>query len=88
MFRKETVMRNLKTSDAACLKARLRLLRIQSNLTQRQMADELGINRSTYTYYELGKCSPSLDTISKLADFFQVSTDYLLGRVCSEEKKK
>ena len=49
-------------------------------MTHKQVADYLLLSRSTYTYYELGKRQPSLQTLSRLAELFHVSTDYLLGR--------
>lgn len=61
----------------------LKSLRIKKGLTQQQLADLLKINRVTYTQYELDKREPDNTTLIALADFFNVSTDYLLGR---EEK--
>ena len=59
----------------------LRALREKEGLTQKQVANYLQLSRSTYTYYELGKRQPNLQTLSRLAEFFHVSTDYLLGRM-------
>ncbi len=59
---------------------KLRELRKQANLKQREMSEKLGIDRSTYAYYETGKSKPSLIVLCKIADVFDVSTDYLLGR--------
>ncbi len=61
----------------------LKSLRIKKELTQQQLADLLKINRVTYTQYELDKREPDNTTLIALADFFNVTTDYLLGR---EEK--
>ena len=58
----------------------LKYYRHECGLTQQQVADRLKIERSTYTYYETGKTNPDSDAILRLADFFDVSTDYLLGR--------
>jgi transcriptional regulator with XRE-family HTH domain len=49
-------------------------------LTQEQIAKQLGITRSAYTYYETNKTQPSLETAIKLADVMKVSLDYLVGR--------
>lgn len=57
---------------------RLRILRELSGLTQKQVAEVLNIDRSTYSYYEISKTRPDIDTLQKLADLFKVSTDYLL----------
>ena len=54
-------------------------LREKKHLTQKEVADYLGITRVAYTQYELGKRSPDHGTIVKLANLFSVSTDYILG---------
>ena len=56
----------------------LKMLRELNNLTQRQVAEILNIDRSTYSYYELGKTRPDIYMITKLARVYNVSTDYLL----------
>lgn len=57
-----------------------RQLRISSGLTQSKIASRLGISRSTIGMYETGAREPDFDTLEKIADFFNVDTDYLLGR--------
>jgi len=59
---------------------RLKKERKKSGLTQEDVAKQLGITRSAYTYYETDKTQPSLETATKLADIFKVSLDYLIGR--------
>lgn len=59
---------------------RLKELRQKSPVTQKQIADELGITVSAYQYYEAGKTEPPLSKLIKLADIFAVSLDYLVGR--------
>ena len=49
-------------------------------LTQKDVADFLGADRSTYAKYETGDSEPNFDTLSRLADFFGVSIEYLMGR--------
>ncbi|MCM2677737.1 helix-turn-helix transcriptional regulator [Shouchella plakortidis] len=56
-------------------------MRKQKKLSQEGLTNKLGINRSTYARYEREQTQPDYDTLQKLADFFEVSTDYLLGRV-------
>lgn len=51
-----------------------------NKLTQRQVADNLGISQPSYIRYENGTSEPNLTSLSKLADLFDVSVDYLLGR--------
>ena len=55
-------------------------LRKQSTLTQQQVAKKLGITQPSYIRYEIGNSEPTLENLVKLADLFDVSVDYLLGR--------
>ena len=59
---------------------RLKELRISSKVTQKNIAEYLGIKETSYQHYEYGKREPNHGTTIKLADYFNVSTDYLLGR--------
>jgi len=59
---------------------RLKDLRTAKALTQKQVVLAIGINERTYRRYELGEMGPSAVTIVKLADFFDISADYLLCR--------
>ncbi len=61
------------------LAANLKMLRLQHGLTQKQVADALNIERSTYTYYERGRTLPTFSTIQKLARIFDVSIDTMAG---------
>lgn len=58
---------------------KLRSLRIEKNLTQKQVADRIGLAISAVSSYESGSRYPTYDTLIKLARIFHVSTDYLLG---------
>ena len=58
----------------------IRSLRIDNNYTQKQIAEVLGISQNTYSQYEVGVLNYPVDAVVKLADFYNVSTDYLLGR--------
>lgn len=62
------------------LSYRLKSLRISNNRTQKELAIDLGLTRGTYTHYELGKRQPDYETLSKIAEYYDVSIDYLLGR--------
>ena len=55
-------------------------LRIEKNLTQAQLANVLGITQDSISLWERGKRFPDTTYVVKLADFFQVSVYYLLGR--------
>lgn len=63
-----------------CLSERLKRLRQSMHLSQEQVARLLGVDRSTISSYESNVRQPPLDTLSRIADVFGVSTDYLLGR--------
>ncbi|MCQ2387885.1 MAG: helix-turn-helix transcriptional regulator [Clostridia bacterium] len=55
-------------------------LRKQNNLTQREVANYLSISQPSYIRYEKGTSQPNLENLVKLADLFDVSVDFLLGR--------
>ena len=59
---------------------RLKILRKNKGLTQAQVADAVELGRQAYAYYEKGERAPSPETLCKLADFFGVTVDELLGR--------
>lgn len=59
---------------------RLRDLREDKDLKQREVADYLQIHQTTYSDYELGRLNIPIETLHMLADFYNVSVDYLLGR--------
>jgi len=58
---------------------RLRQLRKEKKLTQRQLAEMVGLRHSVVSFYEIGERSPSPEIIKKLASSLHVSSDYLLG---------
>lgn len=58
---------------------RLKLLRTQAGLTQKQLAERIGATKSMISYYELQERQPSSVSLKKLSEVFHVSTDYLLG---------
>lgn len=58
---------------------RLKELRIEKGLTQKELAKELNVHSVTYLHYEKDQREPPLTTLAKMAIYFGVSTDYLLG---------
>ena len=60
---------------------RLIELRKINGLTQRKVAEHLQMSQPSYIRYENGKSEPTLANLIKLADYFDVSLDYLLGRI-------
>ena len=59
---------------------RLKSLRQQKKMRQKDVAEKLGITESAYGFYEQGRREPSHETLQQLADIFEVPIDYLLGR--------
>lgn len=59
---------------------RLKKLRKEKGLYQKDVAEDIGLTASAIGFYEQGKRKPDNDTLQKLADYYDVSTDYLLGR--------
>lgn len=58
---------------------KLKELRIQAGLTQKQLAERVKVTKSVISYYELQERYPSPEMLIKLANIFNVSTDFLLG---------
>lgn len=63
----------------------IRNLREDSDKKQQELADYLHIKQTTYSKYELGKINIPIEVFIQLADYYDVSVDYLLGR--SHNKK-
>lgn len=63
------------------LAERLKELRLNHEVPQIIFAAELGIARSTYASYETGRNEPDIHTLIKIADYYKVSLDYLVGRM-------
>ena len=63
-----------------CLRERLKPLRKAKKVKQREMAELLGCTRQHYQKIEYGQVNIPISTLIFLADFFGVTTDYLLGR--------
>jgi len=65
---------------------RLREIRCNRKLTQKQVADQIGCSPGAYSKYENGDREPSIDILNRLADFYGVSVDYLIGRDVLEHR--
>lgn len=59
---------------------RIKQLREKKEVSQSELASNIGIARNTLSQYETGKRQPDYKTLLKFADYFNVSVDYLLGR--------
>lgn len=66
------------------MKDQLQALRKAKGLTQSDIAQIIDVKLSTYQKYERDAVSPSYDTLLRIADFYGVTTDYLLGRETGE----
>lgn len=58
---------------------RLKALRTQRGLLQKEVAEKIGVDRTTYVKYEKGSSDPNFEILQRLADYFNVTVDYLLG---------
>lgn len=64
---------------------RIKKIRQSRNITQREMAEYLMVHQTTYSDYELGKINVPVPALHKLADYYGVSVDWLLGRTDEPE---
>ena len=62
------------------LKERLKHLRLKNKCTAKQLAKYLNFGSTAISNYESGRNEPSIDTLIKIADYFDVTIDYLVGR--------
>lgn len=70
----------------ATFSERLKELRKQHNVTQKHVAIQIGMSERNYQDLEYGKFNPNHESLLKLADYFNVSLDYLVGR--SDDNKR
>lgn len=61
-------------------KERLRALRIENKLTQEELGEKVNLTKANISKYETGRIEPNIETINYLANFFNVTIDYLLGK--------
>lgn len=66
---------------------RLKTLRKERGITQQQLADGVGISKGGLSYYENSGRTPDISILERFADFFGVTTDYLLGRTNAQTQK-
>ena len=59
----------------------LSILLEEKNITQRELADKINVTEVTISRYLSGERSPRIEIVNKIAEYFDVSIDYLLGRV-------
>jgi len=66
------------------MKLRIREIRKKCGLTMKELGSRVGVSESTISQYETGKRQPDYETLLKIADYFNVSVDYLL---CQDTEK-
>ncbi|SJZ82945.1 helix-turn-helix domain-containing protein [Selenihalanaerobacter shriftii] len=62
------------------LKHRLKQLRTEKKLTQKELGDHLELTPATISFYEIGRRTPDYETLINISNYFDVSLDYLLGK--------
>lgn len=67
------------------LGSRIKYLREKSNISQIEFAKKIGVSNAVLSRYESGDRKPDYDTLNLIADYFDVSVDYLLGRTDTPE---
>ena len=70
------------------VKIKLKELRKEKNISQIKLALDLGLNQNSVSRYESGERQADYATLIKFADYFDVSTDYLLGRTNNRKTNK
>ena len=65
----------------------IKLLRKERGITQKQAAEDLGVSQALLSHYEKGIRECGLDFVVKVADYYNVSCDYLLGRTPSPDRQ-
>jgi transcriptional regulator with XRE-family HTH domain len=65
-----------------------RLKGLREKRTQQYIADRVGVSRASYCHYENDHVQPDIETLHRLADIYQVSVDYLVGRARDERAQE
>lgn len=66
----------------------LKEIRLQKGITVKEIAQYISVGTNTYTRYEAGERVPSIDVLIKIADYFNVSLDELVGRGFTDDSAK
>ena len=77
----EKLMKVLKPFDAKAFGERLKEIRADRGVGQNKLSEDLSLSNASISYWETGKQEPSASALMKLAQYFNVSTDYLLGLI-------
>lgn len=68
--------------------SRIKGLRAELNMNQEEFAKQIQVSRAAYSLYETGKREMPVDVLLKIAEYFKVSVDYLMGRTDSRKVLK
>lgn len=71
----------MSTFNIGVLAERLKTLRTEKNIGQNKLAKDINVSNASISYWENGKQEPSAEAIFKLAEYFDVSADYILGLI-------
>ena len=71
----------MRTFDRRLFGERLKQLRTEKNIGQNRLAKDLGLSNASVSYWETGKQLPTIEAVYKIAVYFDVSADYLLGLI-------
>lgn len=71
----------MKNFDRKIMGERIKFLRNERGIGQNQLSRELGLSNASVSYWETGKQEPCAEAIFKLAQYFDVSSDYILGLI-------
>ena len=69
----------MRTFDRRLFGERLKQLRTEKNIGQNQLSKDLGLSNASISYWETDKQLPTIEAVYKIAVYFDVSSDYLLG---------
>lgn len=78
----------LSNSDSNNFASIIKALRVQHKMTQQDLAEIVGLTPTGISYWESGKAIPNVETLEKLASYFNVTVDYLLGKKEMSDKDK
>ena len=74
--------------SSGVIKVKLRELREQKGVTQKEVATAVGCTSTVYSRYERGEREPDISTLCSLADYFKVSIDSIIGYSCKRKNEQ
>lgn len=75
---REFSVQRLKRTKKVC--GRIKNLRLKKDITQSELCNAINVNRITYSGYENGRAEPPMEVLVRIADYYDVSLDYIAGR--------